>query len=126
LPADGFFYPVQPTYELNLEFGGDGTEVIRYLAPLGGSWFIVVPCPNEKGMAFFRESIAEGNAQKQRAAELVAELKDPQLGELKDILKRRGMLDAVKRYQEATGLDDLTLAVMVMRRIEPDRQVNGR
>ena len=119
LPPDGFSYPVQPAYELTMEAGQDDTQIIRYLAPSGGLWYIVVPCPNEKGMAFVRENIARGNAQKQRVSRLVTELKDPLLGDLKDLLKQHRKLDAVKKYQQATG-QDLTLAVMVMNAIDPE------
>ena len=78
----------------------------------------MVPCPNEKGMAFVHENIARGSAQKQRVSRLVTELKDPLLSELKDLLKQHRKLDAVKKYQQATG-QDLPLAVMVMNAIDP-------
>jgi len=123
LPEDGFAYPVQPAYELILEASQGDTQItqisqiIRYLAPSGGSWYFVVPCPNEKGMAFFHESLAQGDEQKRQVAVLVRELKDPLLGELKDLLKQHRKIDAVKKYQQATG-QDLTLSVMVMNAIE--------
>ena len=119
LPEDGFAYPVQPTYELQLEFEQTNTLVVRFLALSGGSWFVVAPCPNEKGMAFLREETIRGNEQKQHVAALVADLKDPLLSELREILKKGQTLDAIKRYQQATGQEDLTLAVMVVRAITP-------
>jgi len=120
LPEDGFAYPVQPAYELTLEAWQGDTQVIqiiRYLAPSGGSWYFVEPCPNEKGLAFFHESLAKGAEQKRQVALLVAQLKEPLLGELKDLLKRHQKIDAVKKYQQATG-QDLTLSMMVMEAIE--------
>ena len=75
------------------------------------------PCPNEKGLAFFHQSLAKGAEQKRQVALLVAQLNDPLLGELKEFLKQHHKIDAVKRYQQATG-QDLTLLVMVMNAIE--------
>jgi hypothetical protein len=121
LPEDAFSYPVQPAYELTLEAGQEDPHIIRYLAPSGGSWYFVEPCPNEKGLAFFHESLAKGAEQKQRVAVLVSELKDPLLGELRDLLKQHRKIDAVKKYQQATG-QDLTLSVMVMNAIEKENR----
>jgi hypothetical protein len=123
LPEDAFAYPVQPAYELTLEASqGDAqitqiVQIIRYLAPAGGSWYFVEPCPNEKGLALFHESLAKGAEQKQQVALLVAQLKDPLLIELKDLLKQHRKIDAVKKYQQATG-QELTLSVMVMNALE--------
>ena len=117
LPEDAFAYPVQPAYELILDAGQEDPQIIRYLAPSGGSWYFVEPCPNEKGLAFFHESLAKGAEQKRQVALLVAQLKDPLLSELKDLLKQHRKIDAVKKYQQATG-QDLTLSVMVMNAIE--------
>src|ERR1700722_13423339 len=83
LPEDGFAYPVEPTYELQLEFEETNTLAVRFLALSAGYWRIVMPCPNEKGLAYYRETVARGQEQQQRVAELVAGLKDPLLGELK-------------------------------------------
>ncbi|SRR5579883_65897 len=126
LPPDGFFYPLQPQYELRLQFDEARTEVIRYLAPAGERWYVVVPCPNEKGMAYLREQKAAAKAQKERAAQLLAELKDPLRGELTAMLKQHRLRDAVKRYQQATGLQDLTLAVMVMNALDPEHPLGSR
>jgi hypothetical protein len=126
LPADGFSYPVQPTYELHLRFENSNAEFVRYLAPEGGKWYMVLPCPNEKGIAYVRDNIAKANAQKERAAQLVAELKDPLRSELLALLRQHQMLNAVKRYQQATGLQDFTLAVMVMNAIDPEHPLGNR
>ena len=116
LPPDGFSYPVQPTYEVDIDFGR--TTVIRYLAESHGSWYEVQPCPNQKGMAYLREQKAKGQEQNQRASRLLAELKDPLRSELLALLKQERKIDAVKKYQAATG-EDLTTAVMVMNLLEP-------
>lgn len=98
-PEDGFTYPVRPAYELILEAGQENNQIvqiIRYLAPSGGSWYFVEPCPNEKGMAFFHESLAKAAEQRRQVEVLVAQLKDPLLSELKDLLKQHRKIDAVK------------------------------
>jgi len=119
LPATDFSYPVQPTYELSLQFEQGETEVIRYVAPAGNSWFIVVPCPNENGMALIRRNNALASEQKRQVAQLVANLKDPLLSELRALRAQGRLIDAIKKYQQATGLDDLALARMVIKAIEP-------
>lgn len=126
LPADGFSYPVQPTYELHLRFDNSNAELVRYLAPAGQKWYMVLPCPNEKGMALIHDNLAKAKAQREHAAQLVDELKDPLRSELLAMLKEHKMLDAVRRYQQATGLQDFTLAVMVMNAIDPEHPLGNR
>jgi len=121
LPAEGFSYPLRPTYELNLHFEQTNLVQIRYLAPANGKWYEVEACPNEKGKALLREMIIKGNEQKKRAAELASKLTDPLLAKLRAILKQHRLTDAAKKYQEATGLDDFTLAVMVMNIVDPEQ-----
>jgi hypothetical protein len=103
--------PVTPTYEVQISWG-DMLFVIP-LAPANGSWYQVLPCPNEKGVAILREQADTGAAQKQRAQQLYSELKDPLLGELKAMLKQGQLIDAIHRYQAATGAD-LTTAKTVI------------
>ncbi len=62
--------------------------------------------------------MVQGEQQRQRVAQLAAELKDPLLGELKALVKQQRTIDAVKRYLAATGVTDLTLARMVIGVIE--------
>ncbi|HEY2017314.1 MAG TPA: hypothetical protein VGH38_27605, partial [Bryobacteraceae bacterium] len=126
LPADGFSYPVQPTYEVNIDFEQANTTMVRYLAEANGSWYEVQPCPNEKGIAFMHEAIAKRDEQRKRVAQLAAELKEPLRGELIAMLKQHRLRDAAKRYQEATGLDDLTIAVMVVNTLDPEHSMGKR
>ena len=111
LPADSFSYPIQPTYQVEVELGE--TTLVRYLAPANGSWYEVYPCPNEKGIALMHERMAKAKEQRARAEQLASELKDPLLAELKDLINQNRTIDAVKRYREATGTD-LTTARMVV------------
>jgi hypothetical protein len=117
LPEDGFPYPVQPTYEVQIEFEKSSLLSVHFLAPANGSWFEVFPCPNEKGMAFMRQQLIEGAEQKKRAAQLLADLKDPLRSELTDLLRRGQKIDAIKKYQQAAGVD-LTPAVAVINALQ--------
>ena len=111
LPGDGFPLPVTPTYEVQISWGD--TIFVIALAPANGSWYEVLPCPNEKGVAFLREQAVKGAAQKQRAQQLYSELSASLLGELKAMLKQGHFIDAIHRYQAATGAD-LTTAKTVI------------
>ena len=117
LPEEDVKYPVQPTYEVNIEFEQSATVHVRFLAPSNGSWFEVFPCPNEKGIAFMHAQLAEGAKQEKEAARRLAELKDPLRGELKDLLKRQQKIDAIHKYQAAAGVD-LTTAVGVINALQ--------
>jgi hypothetical protein len=111
LPADSFALPVQPTYEVQVQ-SGDLVWAL-FLAESNGSWYDVGYCPNEKGMAFFHQQIAEGAAQRKRAEQLAAEMKDPLLAELRGLLARQQLIGAIHRYQQAAGVD-LTTAKLVI------------
>jgi hypothetical protein len=119
LPEEGFPYPVRPTYELEIQFDQDNRVQVfsQFLAPVNGSWYYVIPCPNEKGMAFFREELVKGAEQKKRAAELLADLKDPLRSELNDLLRQQQKIDAIHKYQAAAGVD-LTTAVGVINALQ--------
>jgi hypothetical protein len=111
LPADSFALPVQPTYEVQVQ-SGDLVWVL-FLAESNGNWYDVGYCPNEKGMAFFHAQIVEGAAQRKRAEQLAAEMKDPLLGEIRGLLAQQRLIDAIHKYQQAAGVD-LTTAKMVI------------
>jgi hypothetical protein len=120
LPADSFFYPVPPTYELNLQLEPSHTVIIRYLAETKGAWFEVEPCPNEKGIALIHDRVAQENQRRARAVQLAADLKEPLRGELLAILKQHRLTEAARKYQEAAGVNDFTIAVMVMNVLDPE------
>ena len=119
LPEEGFPYPVRPTYELEIQFDQNNQVLVfaQFLAPVNGSWYYVIPCPNEKGMAFFRDQAVKGAEQKKRAAELLADLKDPLRSELNDLLRQQQKIDAIHKYQAAAGVD-LTTAVGVINALQ--------
>ena len=117
LPADRFPYPVQPTYEIQIDCGA--TILIRYLAAEKGTWYEVLPCPNAQGIAFMHEQIAKGAEQQVRARKLFSELKDPLRAELVTLLKQSRRVEAVNRYQQATGEQDVAIAMAVMKLLMP-------
>lgn len=124
LPAEMFAYPVRPTHQVQIDFETGPTSsvtVIRVIAVLSGSWFDVLPCPTAEGVQYFREHVAAGERQKARARQLAADLKAPLLSELKGLLRQQRKIDAIKRYQEAAGVD-LTTAVQVIEVIEAKRE----
>jgi hypothetical protein len=115
-PEDGFRVPVQPTYEVQVDFE-QGQLMAEYLAQSNGSWFEVLLCPNEKGMAYFRKRLADGAEQRKKVADLLADVKDPLRSELTDLLRRGQKIDAIKKYQQAAGVD-LTTAVAVINALQ--------
>ena len=117
MPEEDAAYPVRPTYELQIDFEQSNLLLVQFLAPVNGTWYDLVPCPNEKGMAYFRRQMVEGAQQKKRAAELLADLKDPLRSELNDLLRQQQKIDAIHKYQAAAGVD-LTTAVGVINALE--------
>ncbi len=117
LPEDDVEYPLQPTYEVDIDFAANNVIMIQFLAPSNGSWFYVLPCPNEKGMAFFRQKLIEGAEQKKKAAQLLGDLKDPLRSELNGLLRQQHKIDAIEKYQAAAGVD-LTTAVTVINALQ--------
>jgi hypothetical protein len=105
LPQDSFRSPVDPTYELNLQFDESDEVQALFLAKSNGAWLEVFPCPNEKGMVYFRQTLVDFAAAEKKAAELAAALKDPLLGQLKDLLRRRERGEAIEKYRAATSAD---------------------
>jgi hypothetical protein len=122
LPADGFPYPVKPAYviQVNFEPTNNGTSFYNLMlevAPDHGSWYWVGPCPNAKGMEFIQQQIREGDRLRADARKRVAELKDPLLSELKQLLHANDKIAAVARYRKETGAD-MTTAVQVINQLE--------
>jgi hypothetical protein len=121
LPAEDVQYPVQPTYEVDIQFDQNNYVFTRFLAPSNGSWFEVFPCPNEKGVAYLREQRRVAVEKEKKVAPLLATLKDPLRAELKDLLRRQLKYDAIKTYQAAASVD-LTTAVTVINALEKSTQ----
>jgi hypothetical protein len=113
LPADGFAYTVQPKYQVQIDFKETNLSAVRWVAASNGRWFEVFPCPNEKGIAFLREKMNGREEQVKKAEYLAAAIREPLLSELKTALAGGQKIAAIKKYQQAAGVD-LTTAVMVI------------
>lgn len=116
LPATMFKYPVQPQFQLQID--GDSTalasvSIVREIAIQDGRWYIVYPCPNAAGIKYFHENIAQGRRQRQRALALASQLKQPLRARLQNLLRQGRKIDAIHKYQAASGVD-LTTAVQVI------------
>jgi hypothetical protein len=123
LPADGFRYPARPTHIIQVNFETPNSDTSIYdlileVAPDHGSWYWVGPCPNAKGMEFVQQQIREGERQKAEARKRAAELKDPLLSELKQLLQAHDKIAAIEKYRKETGAD-MTIAVQVINELEP-------
>ena len=119
MPADAFSYPVQPAYEVNLSALNSDTVFVLYLAKVGAAWFMVAPCPNEKGMAVYRDMIAVKKARDERIASLAAELKDdPLRPEYRELIKGGRIVDAAEKYQKTKGLESVFIAIDVLKTID--------
>ncbi len=105
LPEDGFHAPVQPAYDLNVQFDQSDEVMAIFLAPSNGGWYEVFPCPNEKGMAYFRQTLVDYAAAQEKAAQLAASLKDPLRSELKELLRQQQNMQVIQKIRDATGAD---------------------
>jgi hypothetical protein len=105
LPEDGFHTPVQPTYDLNLQFDQSDEVMAIFLAQSNGGWYEVFPCPNEKGMAYFRQTLVDYAEAQKKAAQLAAGLKDPLRSELKELLRQEQYTGVIQKIRDATGAD---------------------
>jgi hypothetical protein len=122
LPPDKFKYPVQPTYELQINWSrtADGSSPVAIIQPIGqkdGAWFLVYACPNDEGIKMMREMTAQGREQKEHARTLASQLQEPLKSDLLALLKQGRKVDAIKKYQSASGTD-LTTAVQVIKVLE--------
>jgi len=119
-PADMFTYPVQPTHQLEIEWNSGPNSyvsLIRTIADVNGTWFVVYPCPNAAGVKFVHEQLVRGREQQARALALASTIEEPLRKELKTLLTQGQKIDAIKKYQAATGTDRTT-AVNVMNVLE--------
>jgi hypothetical protein len=122
LLGDQFDYPVRPTHDLRIDFAVNeeyGASIAQQLAPEGDHWAIVIPCPSADTLAAMRESGALVEDHRARAEELIKELKEPLLGELKELLGQGRTVEAYRRYSEATG-EVLITAKSVLTLVDTD------
>jgi hypothetical protein len=105
LPEDGFKVPVNPTYDMNLQFDQSDVVMAIFLAQWNGGWYEVFPCPNEKGMAYFRQSLVDYAAAEKKAAEVAASLSDPVRKEIRNLLRQEDYGRVVDKIRDTTGVE---------------------
>ena len=122
LLSDQFDYPVRPTHNLRMDFAVSEefrASIAQQLAPEGDRWAIVIPCPSADTLAAMRESGTLVGDHRARAEELIKELKEPLLGELKELLEQGRTVEAYRRYSEAAG-EALITAKSVLTLVDAD------
>ncbi len=67
LPPDKFAFPVQPSYQLQIDWQRGPTSLaslIHFIAEKDGAWWLVYPCPNDAGMQLARQMVGASHQQK--------------------------------------------------------------
>lgn len=118
--SEAFSYPVRPTHWVQIDFEKgpyDSTSILRQIVKHGDTWLMVMPCPTQQTVKWFRESKIAKEKQKERARVLFQELRDPLLSELKELLKKGMKIQAWKRYSAETG-ESISMAKEVLSLID--------
>jgi hypothetical protein len=105
LPDHKFRYPVQPAYQVDVQFDETDLVMTRWVAQSNGSWYEVYPCPSAEGMAFFRKEVADNAKRLKELAQIAADIHDPLRGELLALLRQKKRIDAIHRYSEAAHVN---------------------
>lgn len=121
LPPDLGAYPVAPTHRIQIDVQTGRTSsvtVIRELRVQDAAWLMVVPCPTAKGLEAFRATKRTTAERQDRAAVLVADLREPLRSELMGLIAEGRRVEAMKRYSSASG-EDLAMARRVVDLLAP-------
>lgn len=124
LSPENFTYPVKPTYSVEVEFPPQGTKLyseVLALAPEGGEWYVVLPCPTEAGLKVIEQQAKKRAEQQANTVKLASEIEDPLRSQLLDLLGKEQRIAAIKAYQEAKG-GDLSTAVVVIDAFEAQQK----
>ena len=76
-----------------------------YLIHENGRWFYDYPCATDAAIKEYRDNAAANEASLAQYKALAAEIKEPLLSELLDLLRAHKTATATDRYHEATGRD---------------------
>ena len=109
-------YPVRPTHWIQIDLAQgaiSGSVLMVQVVAERGAWLEVLPCPTPATLAKYRAARATTSTQEQRAKELVANLKDPLRGELRQLLRDGRKVSAIMRYNQEAG-EDLSVARRVI------------
>jgi hypothetical protein len=67
LPPDKFAFPVQPTYQLQIDWqrGPNSlASLVHFIAEKDGAWWLVYPCPNDAGIQLARQMVGASHEKK--------------------------------------------------------------
>ncbi len=67
LPADKFSFPVQPSYQLQIDWQRGPyslVSLVHFIAEKDGAWWLVYPCPNDAGIQLARQMVGASHKQK--------------------------------------------------------------
>ena len=116
LPADQFYYPVQPTLQIEIEAKDRNSSPViflHYLARLNGRWYTISPCPNSRGMKALASQKLEAQRELDAGARLEARVPPGLLRELKQLVSRGQFGMAQDRYRRATGANLPTSMLLI-------------
>jgi len=115
LPPEGFAYPVQPSYRIQINAEGPGRSVAiqAYVAPGPGGWFAVHPCPNAVGMKYFAEISPKRDVDGAVVDRLDASMAPRLREEVVALLAQDRFIDAVHHYMAGAGVDAGTASMVV-------------
>src|SRR5262245_30795050 len=116
MPASMGRYPVPPTHQIQIDLQMSATRagtLLAEIAPVGTTWYQVVPCPTADGLAAFRSAKQATAAQETKAQSLAQGLAAPLRAELLGLLKEGKRIDAMRRFSAETG-EDITTARRVI------------
>ena len=116
LPPSMGRYPVAPTHQIQIDLQMSATRaasLVADLAPVGTTWYQVVPCPTPEGLAAFRAAKQANAEQEAKAQALAKGLATPLRTELTGLLKEGKRIDAIRRFSSASG-EDITMARRVI------------
>lgn len=116
-PLNGYAtFPLPPTHQIQIEYtsGAENSgTVMMWLVGENGRWYKDDPCVNADIVKQFHDDLPNIKAREQATKDLVAQIQEPLLSELKSLLKEGKGATASKRYGAATGKDgDTSLAVI--------------
>jgi hypothetical protein len=67
LPLDKFAFPIQPTYQLQIDWQRGPTSLaslIHFIVEKDGAWWLVFPCPNDAGIELMRQMVSASHKKK--------------------------------------------------------------
>ena len=116
VPPEYVRYPVSPTHEVQIDFEtgpNRSTTLIRAIAFTNGAWFEVLVCPTAEGLRVFRQRQQAAEQQRARASQLATAIQEPLLSELRQLLSQQHRMQAIKKYQEQSGVDTTTAVAVI-------------